>query len=232
MPVGQPFLKAPITLFPLGRRAEWDVNVDVFQPTTTPVLRKLKVAVAKPWRALEHVRLPWSQLTSIVHFPAFDADALTRLRTLTNLEELRVDASASGIRTPIQDIVPLPKLRRLHVVEGSNAAGRSAEFLTTLRVPALSELFLNFPNASVTHFPTSPLSFENITKLTLSCAMDSYGENTGRLLNFLSLTQHVEWLQLHDSVMTVEFFEGFKLKDGVVGIPGSTGSSGRSFIGI
>ncbi|KAF9034211.1 hypothetical protein BDZ89DRAFT_1229035 [Hymenopellis radicata] len=201
-------------IFGYNLEDEWDVNVDVFQPTTAPVLQTLEVTAAAPWRALEHVRLPWSQLTSIVSFPAFDAHALTRLRTLTNLEELQVDVHASGVHTPIQDIVPLPKLRRLYVDEESNAAGRSAEFLTTLRVPALSELFLDFPCDSVTHFPTSPLSFGNLTKLTLSCAMDSHGENTRHLLNFLSLTQHVECLHLHYSSMTVEFFEGLELKDG------------------
>ncbi|KAF9034243.1 hypothetical protein BDZ89DRAFT_1062681 [Hymenopellis radicata] len=211
---GNHFLKLQGLIFRYNTEDEWDVNVDVFQPTTTPVLRKLQVSVARPWRALGHVRLPWSQVTSIASFPAFDADALTRLRTLTNLEELRVEVSTSGVRNPNPDVVPLPKLRRLSVEESDNALGRSAEFLTTLRVPALSNLFLDFPNDSVTLFPTSPLSFGNLTTLSLSCEMNSHSESTGHLLNFLTLTQHVECLRFYDLGITVEFFEGLTFKDG------------------
>ncbi|KAF9018016.1 hypothetical protein BDZ89DRAFT_1117428 [Hymenopellis radicata] len=193
----------------------WNVNVDVFRSTSAPVLRILEVCIGGP---LEHVALPWSSLTSIVYFRVFDADDLKTLRTSTDLEDLNVNLDVWDIHTtPFPDIVSLPKLCRLTITEGFNGHGRSKEFLSALVVPALSELTLKFSRTSVIHLPTSPGPLGNLTKLDITCNMNSHAENTQHLLNFFTVTHHVESLCISDDAMTVEFVDGLnldKLTDG------------------
>ncbi|KAF9016237.1 hypothetical protein BDZ89DRAFT_1075817 [Hymenopellis radicata] len=198
---------------------EWDISLDVFDSTNTPALRNLEVPMDESWLALKHVVLPWSRLTSITSFPAFDADGWNCLRTLVNLEDLQVDVIVSHHHRPIRDIVPLPKLRYLTITEHYNAPGSSKEFFSALAIPALSELTLECHDKSVLHFPASPIPLGNLMKLDITCDMNSHEENTEHLLNFLTLTHHVECLRLKDSGMTVEFADGLNLNKITDGLP-------------
>ncbi|KAF9012941.1 hypothetical protein BDZ89DRAFT_1077146 [Hymenopellis radicata] len=195
-----------------------DLHVDVFQPMRVPVLRDFEMIPSESWQALEHVPFPWSHLTSVLRFPAFNVKALNYLRTMAELKEL--DVLASETRTPVHDVISLPKLRRLNITEDNNAAGRSKEFFSALAIPALSELTLRYyDDEAVLHFPASPLPLGNLIKLDISCEMNSHRENTEHLLNFLALTHHVESLRLYDLNMTVEFAAGLNLDKITDGLP-------------
>ncbi|KAF9012951.1 hypothetical protein BDZ89DRAFT_1077153 [Hymenopellis radicata] len=189
---------------------ESDLHVDVFQLMRAPVLREFVVFPRQSWHAFEHVPFPWSRLTSVTHFPAFDVEALNYLRTMADLKELDVLAS-SETRTPIHDVVSLSKLRCLTITESEDATGRSKEFFSALKLPALSELTLKFVRESVSHFPISPLPLGNLTTLDIHGGMNSHKENTQSLLNFLTLTHHVDSLRLSDNAMTLEFVDGLNL---------------------
>ncbi|KAF9016225.1 hypothetical protein BDZ89DRAFT_1166368 [Hymenopellis radicata] len=191
---------------------QWHLTLDVFKSASAPVLRSLEVAAEEPWYALEHVVVPWSQITSIMSFPAFDTDALNRLRTMANLEELSVVNTGIYWHTPLHgNDVLLSKLRRLTMTENIYAPGGSKKFFSILTVPVLSELALEYRAKSVLHFPTSPLPLGNLTKLSIACDINSHVENTQHILNFFTLTHRVEWLRLYDLNMTIEFADGLNL---------------------
>ncbi|KAF9016238.1 hypothetical protein BDZ89DRAFT_1045920 [Hymenopellis radicata] len=188
-----------------------DLHVDVFQPMRTPVLRGFEMINSESWQALEHdVPFPGSHPTSVTRFPAFDVDALNYLRGMAGLKELDVLAS-SETHIPIHDVISVPKLRSLTITESNNAAGCSNQFFSALAIPALSELTIVYHAKSVLHFPASPLPLGNLTKLDITCEMNSHVENTQHLLNFLALTHHVECLRLYDLDMTLEFVNGLNL---------------------
>ncbi|KAF9032485.1 hypothetical protein BDZ89DRAFT_1063388 [Hymenopellis radicata] len=188
---------------------EWHLNLDVFNSACVPVLRSVTGPITESWQALEHVVFPWSQLTSIPPFPAFEAVGLNVLRTMADLEELRV--VALSVHTPIHNVVSLSKLRRLEILESAYASGRGKQFFSTLTVPVLTELTLVYVENSVPRFPISPLPLGNLTKLIITYDMDSHVENTVHLFRFFTLTHHVESLRLYNLSMTVELAEGLNL---------------------
>lgn len=193
------------------------LDLDIFKSARAPVLRNLDVCELIPWRALERVAFPWSQVTSIMSFPAFDPDGLNRLRTLVNLEVLSVVATSN--HTPIDNLISLPNLRCLTITESENATGRNKDFFSVLATPVLSELTLIYPDESVLHFPTLPLPLEKLVKLDITCEMTSHKENTQYILDFLALTHHVEYLRLHDINITVDFCDGLNLDKVQDGLP-------------
>ncbi len=158
-----------------------------------------EVLLSELWRIFEYVLLPWSQLTSVMQFPAFDVDALSYLCTMTELTELNVLAR-SETHHSMQDVISLPKLCCLSITEDKDAAGCSKEFIGALAIPALSKLTLDYHNTLMLHFPMLPLlPCGNLIKLDIACEMNSHDENTQELLDFLTVTHHIESLWLFDT---------------------------------
>ncbi len=172
------------------------------------------------WEVFKKVPLPWARLTEAREFPAFDKTGLQCLRKMSNLQHLEVDIDETYL--VIKHVIVLPKLRHLNIDESLEAnPGRLKKFFSSLEVPALSSLTLNYPDVAerIMFLPRSIGAVAKLTTLDISCEMSNHKKNSRNLLEFLSLFSHLEEFQLRDLAATEQFFRGLTVSSTVWRLP-------------